>query len=99
MTLQPSLPGEGKFYLLRNLPFPNLDEYTMLSEHKKGNLRADWGREGLWILSRNRQAGATREARHMRTELRSLFEIIRGINRAVMDVYFVVQMGSCAGAR
>jgi hypothetical protein len=71
----------------------------MLSKHKKGNPKADWGREGLWILSPNRQAGAMRKARHKRAELRSLFEIIRGINRAVMDVYFVVQMGAGAGAR
>ena len=34
----PLPPGEGKFYLLRDLPFPNLDEYTMLSGHKKGDL-------------------------------------------------------------
>ena len=71
----------------------------MLSEHKKGNLRADSGREGWRILSLNRQAAAMRGVRHKRVVLGSLVEIICGINRAVMDVYFVVQMGPCAGAR
>jgi hypothetical protein len=71
----------------------------MLSEHKKENLQA-YSERGEWgFLSLNRQAAPMGEARHKRAELGSLPEIIAGINRAVMDVYFVVQMGPRAGAR